>query len=161
MNADTADILRKQLIKDMEVEDGLMLKLVEAIPEEQVTWRPAAEKVFRTNELAHHAVAAASFFLRTIDGTGDRTEALVMTPRDKAALVKSVREIQSHFRKRATSYTPEQLAQKYDFFGDQMAGIEMLRWHKMHMVHHRAQLALYLRLMGAKVPGTYGPSGDD
>lgn len=30
-----------------------------------------------------------------------------------------------------------------------------------HMIHHRAQLGVYLRLLGAKVPGIYGPSADD
>ncbi len=30
-----------------------------------------------------------------------------------------------------------------------------------HMIHHRGQLCVYLRLMGAKVPGIYGPSADE
>jgi uncharacterized damage-inducible protein DinB len=30
-----------------------------------------------------------------------------------------------------------------------------------HMVHHRAQLGVYLRLLGAKIPGCYGPSADE
>lgn len=30
-----------------------------------------------------------------------------------------------------------------------------------HMIHHRGQLSVYLRLLGAKVPGVYGPSADD
>ena len=30
-----------------------------------------------------------------------------------------------------------------------------------HMVHHRAQLSVYLRLLGARVPGSYGPSADE
>jgi uncharacterized damage-inducible protein DinB len=30
-----------------------------------------------------------------------------------------------------------------------------------HWVHHRGQMTVYLRLMGAKVPATYGPSSDD
>lgn len=30
-----------------------------------------------------------------------------------------------------------------------------------HMIHHRAQLGVYLRLLGQKVPGVYGPSADD
>src|SRR5579862_9231557 len=30
-----------------------------------------------------------------------------------------------------------------------------------HMIHHRAQLGLYLRLIDAKVPGLYGPSADE
>lgn len=30
-----------------------------------------------------------------------------------------------------------------------------------HSVHHRGQLSAYLRPMGAKVPGIYGPSADE
>lgn len=30
-----------------------------------------------------------------------------------------------------------------------------------HMVHHRAQLGVYLRLLGQKVPQMYGPTADD
>jgi uncharacterized damage-inducible protein DinB len=30
-----------------------------------------------------------------------------------------------------------------------------------HLVHHRAQLGIYLRLNGAPVPATYGPSADE
>ncbi len=38
---------------------------------------------------------------------------------------------------------------------------EMLRDSMNHWVHHRGQLTVYLRLMGAKVPAIYGPSADD
>lgn len=30
-----------------------------------------------------------------------------------------------------------------------------------HMIHHRGQLSVYLRLLGAKIPGIYGPSADE
>ena len=30
-----------------------------------------------------------------------------------------------------------------------------------HWSHHRGQMTVYLRLMGAKVPALYGPSADD
>jgi uncharacterized damage-inducible protein DinB len=30
-----------------------------------------------------------------------------------------------------------------------------------HLVHHRAQLGMYLRLLGISLPATYGPSADD
>jgi uncharacterized damage-inducible protein DinB len=30
-----------------------------------------------------------------------------------------------------------------------------------HLVHHRAQLGVYLRLNETPVPATYGPSADD
>jgi uncharacterized damage-inducible protein DinB len=30
-----------------------------------------------------------------------------------------------------------------------------------HWAHHRGQMTVYLRLLGAKVPSVYGPSADD
>ena len=30
-----------------------------------------------------------------------------------------------------------------------------------HQVHHRAQLGVYIRLVGGKVPGMFGPSADE
>ena len=30
-----------------------------------------------------------------------------------------------------------------------------------HLVHHRAQLGVCLRLLDVKIPGTYGPSADE
>jgi uncharacterized damage-inducible protein DinB len=30
-----------------------------------------------------------------------------------------------------------------------------------HLIHHRAQLSVYYRLLGVSVPGMYGPSADD
>jgi uncharacterized damage-inducible protein DinB len=34
-------------------------------------------------------------------------------------------------------------------------------WVISHLVHHRAQLGVYLRALGHKLPGTYGPSADE
>ncbi len=30
-----------------------------------------------------------------------------------------------------------------------------------HMVHHRGQMAVYLRMLGVRIPSIYGPSGDE
>jgi uncharacterized damage-inducible protein DinB len=38
---------------------------------------------------------------------------------------------------------------------------EMIQDSLLHLAHHRGQMTVYLRLMGAKVPATYGPSADD
>lgn len=35
------------------------------------------------------------------------------------------------------------------------------QWGISHMIHHRGQLTIYLRLAGAPVPGLYGPSADE
>jgi uncharacterized damage-inducible protein DinB len=38
---------------------------------------------------------------------------------------------------------------------------EMIRDTFAHLAHHRGQMTVYLRLLGAKVPALYGPSADD
>jgi uncharacterized damage-inducible protein DinB len=38
---------------------------------------------------------------------------------------------------------------------------EMIQDAFNHLAHHRGQMTVYLRLMGAKVPALYGPSADD
>ena len=39
--------------------------------------------------------------------------------------------------------------------------LEMIADTLNHWVHHRGQMTVYLRLMGATVPALYGPSADD
>ncbi len=44
------------------------------------------------------------------------------------------------------------------------AGSRFMAYRQMflnHLVHHRAQLGVYLRLNDTPLPGTYGPSADD
>ena len=38
---------------------------------------------------------------------------------------------------------------------------EMIQDTFLHWAHHRGQMTVYLRLMGAKVPAIYGPSADE
>jgi len=50
-------------------------------------------------------------------------------------------------------------------FGDRFSFTEVrtkvLRSFLNHLVHHRAQLGVYLRLNGIPIPGMYGPSADE
>jgi hypothetical protein len=38
---------------------------------------------------------------------------------------------------------------------------EVISDNLMHLAHHRGQMTVYLRLLGAKVPALYGPSADE
>jgi uncharacterized damage-inducible protein DinB len=38
---------------------------------------------------------------------------------------------------------------------------EVVRQHVNHLVHHRAQLGVYLRLLDVPVPSMYGPTADE
>ena len=62
---------------------------------------------------------------------------------------------------RVRAMSGEQLANVIDLFGMvQAPGVNFLAMAIKHSVHHRGQLSTYLRAMGGKVPGIYGPSAD-
>ena len=55
----------------------------------------------------------------------------------------------------------ETLAETISFFGMmQMPRVQFIAMANNHSIHHRGQLAAYLRAMGSKVPDIYGPSAD-
>ena len=55
----------------------------------------------------------------------------------------------------------EQMAETLNFFDVmKMPRAQWIGFANNHSVHHRGQLAAYLRAMGSKVPDIYGPSAD-
>jgi uncharacterized damage-inducible protein DinB len=38
---------------------------------------------------------------------------------------------------------------------------EVTRQHSSHLIHHRGQLSVYLRLLDVPIPSIYGPTADE
>jgi uncharacterized damage-inducible protein DinB len=55
----------------------------------------------------------------------------------------------------------DHLLRTVDFFGTKAPAVTWLGMMNNHAVHHRGQLAAYLRAMGSKVPAIYGASADE
>ncbi len=160
MTPDEIEFTRKQLLERVAGEDQLCLKVIEALPADRIDWNPGHEKCMTAGGLAAHMVGAGEFFLGMAEGDPP-PDAPPAPPTTKDELVASVTAVQERFRTRLAEMTTEQLAGKRGFVGQEFGVLEILSWHALHMVHHRGQLVLYLRLMGAHVPATYGPSGDE
>lgn len=62
---------------------------------------------------------------------------------------------------RLPTLSAEHFAKEIPVFGGMWPVIGLLQIYVKHTVHHRGQLAAYLRPMGAKVPSIYGPSADE
>jgi uncharacterized damage-inducible protein DinB len=63
---------------------------------------------------------------------------------------------------RLARLSSDQLVKVIDFRGRfQFPAVLYLQFAINHSIHHRGQLSVYLRPMGAKVPSIYGESYDD
>jgi uncharacterized damage-inducible protein DinB len=83
-------------------------------------------------------------------------------PRDIADLVNWYETNFLRAANRVRAMTPEQLATPVDFLGVfKMPAVFYLGFVNNHSVHHRGQLAAFLRPMGSKVPSIYGGSADE
>jgi uncharacterized damage-inducible protein DinB len=128
------------------------------------------EKSMPLGRLAPHVAELAGFGLSVLEGPGldfgDRS--YKPTPFESAEqLVKVLDEGAAKVR-RILANTPDEAWQEHwnlSFQGHPIfEGPRFLAYREMfmnHLVHHRAQLGVYLRLNGVAVPSIYGPSADE
>jgi len=62
---------------------------------------------------------------------------------------------------RLKDLSPEHLARSVQFYTFNLPNVLYLDFCLRHQIHHRGQLSMHLRPMGAKVPAIYGGSADE
>jgi uncharacterized damage-inducible protein DinB len=82
------------------------------------------------------------------------------------ALVKALDKSAADARAALSGTTDEFLMTPWKLLARGQVVMETPRWEMIqdtinHWAHHRGQMTVYLRLLGAKVPSVYGPSADD
>ena len=142
-------------------------KLLECVPEEKFSWKPH-EKSMTLGRLASHVAEMAEWGAMTVN-----TEKLELTADSKPFSATKKTELIEKFNSNVASAREaiagagdEHLTKNWSLFymGNQMLSmprIDVLRNVVLsHMIHHRGQLSVYLRLLDVKIPGMYGPSAD-
>ena len=84
----------------------------------------------------------------------------------KAELLKALDEAATQARSALENTNDEHLMTKWKLLAQGKVVMDLPRYQMIqetinHWAHHRGQMTVYLRLMGAKVPALYGPSADD
>ena len=163
MEPHEAKAIANFLIRDLESEMQTTLRVFEAVPAGKLDYRPDPVSKTALGLLRHITLEDEWLLNCTADGKfvpppDDSDACGIMTPADAIACYK---EKISAGINRVRAMSGEQLCGKIDFLGMwQMPGIVYLSLIIKHSVHHRGQLSTYLRPMGGKVPGIYGPSAD-
>ncbi|HEY2459944.1 MAG TPA: DinB family protein [Candidatus Acidoferrum sp.] len=162
MQADHAAFLLQFYLPILKLEHATTRKVIEAIPLDEGDYRP--DPVAKSAlELAWHIVAAEQRFLN-----GIAAGKFNFDPITRPESVRNSADIAAWFAEsfgksfdRVAQLSPTQLSTEVDFRGMfQFPAVAFIAFTIRHSVHHRGQLSVYLRPMGAKVPAIYGESYD-
>jgi uncharacterized damage-inducible protein DinB len=164
MNPQQARGIAEYLLADLQYEIPVTVRVIEAAGGGNLAYSPDSKS--KTGlALIRHIVIDDAWFLNSIadgafvGGANDQSDACgIMTAADGGA---KYNEVVPAAAARVRALSDEKLAADIDFFGMMsMPAVALLGMMIKHSIHHRGQLSAYLRAMGCKVPGIYGPSGD-
>ena len=142
---------------------------LERVPEDKKDFAPHA-KSMPLRKLAPHVAELAGFglsVLTTPELDFGKSSYKPLPFESAAQLVGALDEGAAKVRAALKNTPDEAWTQnwKLSFQGKPIfEGSRFLAYREMflnHLVHHRAQLGVYLRLNGKPVPATYGPSADE
>ena len=161
-----ADLLQPEFDEEM----ATTRRVLERVPEDKFSWKPH-DKSFSMGDLASHIVNA----IKWTDVTMNQTEFDLgrVTPESMNQAAKNRAELLAWLDANAASARATLARSDADYFvpwtlkhGDTVY-FTMPRYNCVrsfclnHLVHHRAQLGVYLRMNDVPVPGAYGPSADE
>lgn len=166
---DTAPSLKQIALGDMEHEIATTRRALERIPDEHLAWKPHPRSM-ALGGLATHLATLPLYGIQIV--TSDELDFAARLPPNPVAT--SREEVLSRFDARVAELRGHMEGVRDEALlvpwtlrrGDHVllrqprAG--MLRtFFLSHMVHHRSQLGVYLRLLEVPVPSSYGPSADE
>jgi uncharacterized damage-inducible protein DinB len=161
---------QKELIQEFDIETAKTRKMLEAIPE-NADWKFAPHaKSMPLGKLADHlSQIPGDWALHTL--TKDRLDwdpSLNPPPAaNKAAVLAQFDKQVPEAKKALAATTGDKWDRTWEFAANGQVWISNTKfrvWRELvlgHMTHHRSQLGVYIRLVGGKVPGMFGPSADE
>lgn len=154
---------------DVERELEATRRVLERVPEEHFDWKPH-EKSMSLMQLAGHVATMPIWCVLTLEQDGLNFASPPNIPRDfsnRAALLRTFDEHAAKFRAVIERLDDAALGQDWTLKnGDQVmytgSRAYVLRvWCVNHMVHHRGQLCMHLRMLNVPVPAVYFNSADE
>jgi uncharacterized damage-inducible protein DinB len=163
---------QKELIAEYDRETAKTRKMLEAIPADaDFNYKPHP-KSMSLGRLAGHLAetcgewAKTTFTTDKLEFSADhKFEAYI--PASTTALLERFDKEVAEAKKAFAEFAPAKWDENWKFIASGQAWIDDSKyrvfrdWVMDHLIHHRAQLGVYLRLLGKPIPGSYGPSADE
>ena len=160
--------LIKFFLKQLDDEAKTTRKMLSIVPDDKYDWQPHPKSMTITR-LATHIAELPSWITMTLTTSELDFASNPYTPE----VINNTAELLKYFEKNLAdgkahleAATEEQLAESWtlrngkDIYSTSPKS-EVLRMTFSQIIHHRAQLGVYLRLLNVPIPGSYGPSADD
>jgi uncharacterized damage-inducible protein DinB len=156
------------LLQELDQEAQTTRRVLERVPENQLTWRPH-EKARTLGELALH-IATVPGAVAELVATHSSVQVPKFTdpsPQSAAELVPTLDESIAKARKTLSGMDDNTLLSTWRMMNGErevfaIPRIAMLRSIMLnHWYHHRGQLSVYLRELDVPIPSIYGPSADE
>lgn len=157
------------LLPEYDREMGLARKVLERVPGDRFAFAPHPRSM-TLGELAGHVANLPRWAAETLRGTEFEMTpagATVGTPASTAALLEAFDAHTRVARQRLVDVSDAELLVPWSLKVDgavlfTMPRVTVLRSFVLnHLVHHRGQLTVYLRMLDVAVPSLYGPSMDE
>jgi len=154
--------LRDLMLQGVMQEAQTTKKVIAAVPDAHGDYRPDP-KARTAKELAWHLASVDVQFLDEIaDGKFNMEPRYKDAPKTSAEMAEWYAKNIARGAERVRALTAQQLTTQLDFYGAfNLPAVMYLGFLNNHSIHHRGQLATYLRPMGSKVPSIYGGSADE
>jgi uncharacterized damage-inducible protein DinB len=155
-------LLETVFLPALRTEHRITKNVIEAIPLDKGDFTP--DKIGRSAlDLAWHITTAEMLFLGALPAG-----AFDLSPMPRPGAMRTSLDLNDwyveNFAARIdalTKLSDDQLVKVIDFRGlFQLPAVMYIEFVLHHTIHHRGQLSMYLRPMGAKVPSIYGESYD-
>ena len=158
--------LNEPLIVELQIEAKTTRKMLERVPQDSLAWKPH-EKSRTLGEIAAHIANLPGMFIATLNQDEfDR--------HDYESVVDTVADILDTFDKNISNslevlktLSDGRLLNSWRYrYGEQvifeMPRLVVIRTTALnHLIHHRGQLSVYLRLLNVPLPPVYGPTADE
>jgi uncharacterized damage-inducible protein DinB len=161
--------IRDTLLPEFDQEMANTRKMLDRVPDDRFDFQPHP-KSWKLNRLAGHVADLPSWVSHTM-----QLEVLALEPGQYTPFEPSNRK---ELLERFDNFVQEAHDALASATDDQLHAIWTMKWEGKevmsmprasvlrtvilnHLIHHRAQLGVYLRLMDVAVPGMYGPSADE
>jgi uncharacterized damage-inducible protein DinB len=162
--------IKDALLPEFDHEMATTRRLLERLPEAELAWKPHL-KSMALGQLAGHIANLPQWCSATLATTVFDLDALPATgsqlPVSRAALIEEFDSKVSAARNRLTATTDTEFMMPWTLKkGGQevftLPRISAIRSFVMnHLIHHRGQLSVYLRMKDVPLPSIYGPTADE